>query len=536
MKIVENPQKYHSVIIYFIATIYICLFSGYNFYGQDEHINHIPGVLQFFDGKIYTKDFRMQMITTPILTKNLVHLMLFISSKLSLIPIHFVYFSAYIFIICLVFTLVHKISLELGGEWPASLFSCILLILFSDNRYFRSSAFWIINGAVTARLVSVALHLMCFYLILKRRYIFSLIIACSIFYFHIHNSVYTVLPILATIFFLKKGLKYLIKYLAICFLIMSPPLIYLRAEFNPFTQPSAHYSLKEMALFREPHHIFPRIELIIIILFLISSLVIMCYMKPKGKAIRKEVLYWISPLIAIYFAGIVFTRYLSVELVILMVCFRVDVFLRIFYFILFSIRFTDLLRQSFNKNLLSEYRWTRLAFMAFQGLFLTTIFIADPLKISIPQIGSPQNAFTDIADYARTHTPKDTLFIIPPHIPGFRLYAQRSIVADFKTFPIYRGSKIQDEWMQRMQDVCNVSTFKNTGFDVNSECEVGFRSLTPRQMQSLCKKYDADYFVAYSGAYSPAWDDLVIYKNAQFVLMRCPEMLENENDFLGKVK
>ncbi len=365
--------------------------------------------------------------------------------------------------------------------------------------------------------MAVPLHLLCFYLVLKERYLTSVFICGLLFYIHGQISLFTILPILTVIYFSRKRLAPLMKYLLFYILLTLPVGVALFLNFNPLGQSLPKYSIKELSMSRVPFHIFPDPKLITIFTSMMFSLILMLHMN-KSK-FKRELTQWNFSLMAIYFVGIIFTRFLPVDFIMLMYCLRVDVFLRIFFLIAYSIAFFAILKSIISEKSLREYYCF---FLLIQVFFLVIIFFLSPLKLQRAKIRPPADDFTDICNYIKSSLPKNSLFITPPHIFGFRLYAQRSAVVDLKAHPIGRGNELQDEWMERLLSVCNVKAFEKRGFATCKECAYGFNSLTRNDFSSLCKKYKADYFVACRNGESALWEGS-IYRNSGFALFACPQ-------------
>jgi len=511
----EYLKKYYYILLIILTAIFVLFLSNYRFYSSDQ-TTQIPSVFHFFDNELYEKDFTMQIIN-PLGVKTILHLILFSISMITFIPIHWIYFAAYIMIIYSIFYLTYKISNELYKSFFAGIFACFLLFLFAKGSILQSSGFEILSRSIVPYFAAVPLHLLCLYLVLKKKYLYSVLMSGFLFYIHGQISIFTLIPILISVGFCLKKPVCLIKYLLVYLLVISPIIISLLLKFNPLSQTSAKYSIKELSMLRVPFHIFPnRNSLIIFFGFILFFLLMMHINKVK---IKKEFIYWNYALIAIYFSGIIFTRFIPLDLIMLMYLLRVDVFIRIFFLILASITFISFLLSKINKKKLQEKYLVYLLF----AFFLIILLILSAIKSPQLEIHHPHHSYEDIADYAKNNTPKYSLFITPPSLEGFRLYSQRSIVVDFKTNPIGRGSEIQDEWMQRLLDLCNVEEFNNDGFEILPECEEGYKSLTMEDFSSLCKKYNADYFVAYYNKSISLREDILIYGNSGFLLLSCPK-------------
>jgi hypothetical protein len=501
-----------------LTVSYVLFLSQYEFYGGDEHANQLTGILHYFDKTLYGRDFTMQAIS-PLVLKNLPHLALFVIARFIHVSVAQVYFCFYLFLVFSFLLILYQTTFNIVQRSCDGVLACVLVIVFASNNYLSSSAYPLINNVVASRFIGTVLHLLSLYLVLQRKMFMSVLVATLLFYIHGHSSLWTMLSVLFVAAGKKEGLAKMLKYFSTYLLAALPVILHLLITFKPFANNSTLFTLKDYAVFRFPHHIYPEAKLVLIMTFVICSSIICARLKPQ--IIPREVIFWITPLIIVYLIGIIFTRYFSSDVVILLICLRVDVYLRIIYLILVAIRLSDVIRCSFNKCLTKTYDTWGIAFIALQILFLVKIFTWSPAKIILPRINPPQNEFTDIAYYVKTHVPKDALLITPPFLEGFRLYSERSIVVDFKTMVLGRGHWERTEWMSRLQDICNVKKFQNQGFPALRECEEGFKRMDCGRRQSLCQKYKADYFLTYSNNLRVCGEEALIYENSKFSLLIC---------------
>jgi glycerophosphoryl diester phosphodiesterase len=527
MSFSDHLQRYHKIILLILTIAFACLFQGYRFYTGD-HTSQLPTVLHFYDNELYSKDYQMQLLN-PWPVKVLPYLLVFVISKILYVPLPIVYFVSYLGLVYCFLLIVYKIAIELSPQPISGFMACSLILVFSQNSIMRSSSFNLIDPLVTARLVSTVLHVLCLFLVLRQKYYKSVIVAGFMYYFHGQNSIYSILPIISLAVLMNNRRKDFFKYLSLYLLVICLPLASLIIYFDGGSHSIKKYSLQEVTLMRAPHHIFPDTQLLLTMLFIIISLTLIFIIRQDKQ--WRIVSFWVFPLVCLYFLGVMNARIFYSDILTRMFCLRVDVFIRIIYFVLIAIIIDKTSRELFRKEFSTKILLNCLLLIA-QIIFLTKIYLVSPLMLTLLKIAPPSNAFIEVADFVRRNTPKDTLVIAPPHLSGFRLYSQRSVVFDYKTNALGRGSKLQDEWMQRLLDICNVGKIEKFGWDFTKECEDGFRNLSPANVIALCRKYGADYFVTYSNPQMSAYESLVIYKNSQFILLKCPnEEGPVSNDF-----
>ena len=116
----------------------------------------------------------------------------------------------------------------------------------------------------------------------------------------------------------------------------------------------------------------------------------------------------------------------------------------------------------------------------------------------------------------RASTPRDAVFITPPVLGGFQMFAQRAEVADFKCTPSIERDLI--EWHRRMSDLAGVAELQCSGWpDCSSALAAGYSHLSERAFLALAQKYGAQYVVA-SGLGFPEVlrvGDFVLYRVRQ---------------------
>ncbi len=101
-------------------------------------------------------------------------------------------------------------------------------------------------------------------------------------------------------------------------------------------------------------------------------------------------------------------------------------------------------------------------------------------------LGIPSLGLEPMADWCRRHTEPNTVFLTPPDIPGFRVWARRALVFDATTPPI-SGPEI-GEFLQRERE------FSAPHESLEAETPLGerYRTMDSERILELCRKYGAD--------------------------------------------
>jgi hypothetical protein len=91
-------------------------------------------------------------------------------------------------------------------------------------------------------------------------------------------------------------------------------------------------------------------------------------------------------------------------------------------------------------------------------------------------------------NWIKNNTPVDSLFVIPPGLSGFRLYARRAVVVDWKGFPYDKREQI--EWLKRIRTVTGLERYPS----LKDLCR-GYANMDENRINALKKRYKADYVI-----------------------------------------
>jgi hypothetical protein len=105
--------------------------------------------------------------------------------------------------------------------------------------------------------------------------------------------------------------------------------------------------------------------------------------------------------------------------------------------------------------------------------------------------------YLEICDWARDHTPIDSILLTPPDETEMRLRGRRAIVVNYKCVP--QLSSELPQWRDRLQDVLALQNLMRLPKGFNSTLAAireQYDSLTGEHLTQIAKKYDARYLVA----------------------------------------
>lgn len=90
--------------------------------------------------------------------------------------------------------------------------------------------------------------------------------------------------------------------------------------------------------------------------------------------------------------------------------------------------------------------------------------------------------------WARTESPRDAVFLIPPYYGDFRLLARRAVVIDDKSPPMYLDELV--DWYQRLCSAVDAKTLGSLGDGWQR-----WNALTPENLVAVADRFHASYVV-----------------------------------------
>jgi hypothetical protein len=121
--------------------------------------------------------------------------------------------------------------------------------------------------------------------------------------------------------------------------------------------------------------------------------------------------------------------------------------------------------------------------------------VRGPRLGSFQLLAKPRGIF----DKARTQTPPDARFLIPPSLIGFRLHARRAVFVDWKCVPM-KGEEAL-EWQRRMLAVMGSSQFPARGYELRKIGDELYYRRNTADLAALARKEGLDHIVLYKRAY-----------------------------------
>ncbi len=121
----------------------------------------------------------------------------------------------------------------------------------------------------------------------------------------------------------------------------------------------------------------------------------------------------------------------------------------------------------------------------------------------------------DVARAARALSPPDAIWLVPPDLENFRLYAARPVVADYTSFP-FTDPEMR-EWRARLRDIFGPTD--RGGFGALREMKATYRASL--DWTAVAQKYNATYAVLLADT---LWNGPVLYENDGYKAVRISDV------------
>ncbi len=265
-------------------------------------------------------------------------------------------------------------------------------------------------------------------------------------------------------------------YMVVALAILVPYTTQSRISNDVFIELVAHI--------RNPHHLlvstFSRQSLVIMGALVIAFFISWLRWQPP-QPVRKKWLLWMG----IGYVSLMIIAYLFVEVIPTRLGVTLQGFRYQWLLAWFSILF---IAREFSRD-----RWlARVGAAVFAIAFANTLY-GPP---------SPSPDRVSVSAWVRENTPPDTIFVIPPDWPEFRLDAGRAVVEQFKTFPYQDENMLR--WYERIIDVYG---------DSSTVMDTRYHGIDDARLCFLAEKYNAAYAVLYHDTSSSL---PILYENSEY--------------------
>ena len=187
------------------------------------------------------------------------------------------------------------------------------------------------------------------------------------------------------------------------------------------------------------------------------------------------------------------------------------------------------------QRIVNPARWRRLAIgLLLAGMLVATGWVVAAFEVWGPGVhaNGPQTDWDDAQVWARDHTPRDALFITPPHIwwlydSDWRVFSERSTVATLsELLEAAFAPEYIEYWQPRFEAVAPgaLEHFRGYYFENKEATAEAFYSLATADLQAVAQEYSADYLVVEK----PHTHDLpVVYENSGYVVYAFSDEIAN---------
>ena len=255
-----------------------------------------------------------------------------------------------------------------------------------------------------------------------------------------------------------------------------------------------------MAEFRNPHHYLPLSFPLAahvkfgLLLFLGSAGYLV--LARRGAIRREDFLYRSLNVLALFFVvGFLFTEVVPLLSVAKLQLFKISVAAKpvlltgIFAVLLTLFRAPRQLDDWVNAHRLRAARW-----VAPGGMVVLAVGLV--LRFSLGAVVPLEHRHSDLGGveaWARTNTPSEALFLIPPSVDTFRSGARRSVVVNFKTFP-FEPTMVR-LWFDRLLTVAPVELQRQEASRTLRRLDASYASQSADRLAALADAYEADYIL-----------------------------------------
>ena len=129
--------------------------------------------------------------------------------------------------------------------------------------------------------------------------------------------------------------------------------------------------------------------------------------------------------------------------------------------------------------------------------------------------GGVDQAFCDVAEWAKRNTPWETQFITPPYLEGWRCFSQRSTLVEWKDGAAMLWSDGYGPiWWDRLACLnCNVEASLPDLYEVMT---ARYQDLSPRQLVDTAHRFGIDGYVVMSANWASAGHFPKAYTNSEY--------------------
>lgn len=507
---------------------------GYR-YGAGDQDELLPSVLHLLDGSLFTQDWLVQTITSGV---NVRTYFLWLTALPSLVlPTWLVFFALWALVFGAVAYGVHALALEIGRDQLAAAAGTFVALVVTVRWTLGDNA--VLYDLLTPEGVAWAFAIPAIPLFLRRRHVAAGVLLGLAAWFHLLAGAQTAL-VLGLVGLggavaradlegqqLRADLASLVRFAGAFVLVGLPILVPVALE---QLAPAGEVRMPPFyihAQFRNPHHhLFFSFDPAHHARFwpvVIAGVVSGAWLARRGELRHGRALVGGGLVIAVLCAAsIVFVEVVPVTLVAKLQFFKLTVLVTLVCSLLAAAAAVRLLPSALRR--LGEAVLGRPG----MGLAIAAVLVALIGVLAVRGTGRAgallhpvrhlETPLGEVERWARTETPRDALFAIPPSVSTFRSFARRAVVADFTGF-VFSDAAMQ-EWFERLMDVAPIPP-PETGRGVLPALDAAYHRQPPEAWVQLGSGYGVDYVLVERDATDLPFE--TVFENERWRVVRLGE-------------
>ena len=505
-EVVSKPLWGRAPLFVLIGSFLLYFFRfGYDYANSDQD-EIIPFLLHRMDPSFFTQDWFVQTQTAEISVRTY---SIWLLEGLSLLfPVWLATLLSYIGTWLIVAGAVYALAYLFTEDKLASAASVVITLVLTPMWTLGGND--LVHSMMVPSMLGWGLGLWAIYHFLLGRYLLTPVLigmACWVQAL-VGLQVATLLILYRMSFLFKKGkgphtLGGILLFCVLFLLYASPalgPLVYQQFTAIPtdtFDTPSLFYI---MAAFRMPHHYlffsFPVQSIIRFGLLAVPGLVILLHprlnhrLHQTGFIGRAVIIIGIACCI-----GFVFTEIFPFLVFAKLQLFKLTVLAKLLFVILICSAVFGTIPTSIRKpfDTILKHPYWGFAVMSVMCVIVVYGITGGKFHDRLGPLARSDMPTGKLEQWAKTQTPHDAIFSIPPSFSSFRSGSQRTIVVNFKAVP-YTDREVV-KWFKRLLDMAPIELPERGGSAVLSKLDDAYNSLSPAALLRLSERYKFGYLV-----------------------------------------
>ncbi len=486
----QTMSRFRKLFFMILVTLFSLLSHGYSFSGGDQSV-YIPAVNQILNSYLFKNDYLFGNFFEGKL--SLFFPLMAQLTKLTNLDISWLYFGLYIIFNFIILVLIYDLNLNLTHNLPAALVSTLILSL---PKYVGGSTVTTLDISWLPRFFILPLLLIALNKLLSGKYNVAALLTGIIFLFHPFSGIYLGIFVLGLFWLNRPSVKKLIticisgliplilfipKYAAVFWTTKNPPVM--SSQWITLLQERVSYNFISKWQIND----WGSLVLLLVLFFLLIYHHHLLNNKVKRLLVGSVLIASIVTAVEIIL-GEIFHITLILELQLLRIWLIPSylIFGTIGILIISFLKIKKLITRLFSLTVL----------ILLLSNFGRQKFLS---QIELPSRSASDWQQTQL--WAKNNTPTGAIFLTPAHRVGWRIFSQRSIVAEIKdgSSGLYNYAFARD-WQERIATIHPLGT------------------KTSAEIILLKEKYAIDYLVTFSE--TPQSKLTEVFHNPTFIIYK----------------